>query len=217
MPKWRLGQVELRTGIINLALERTISRARLDKYLIEMNGDLDTSLELYEYNIRVSETFYTPLQNLEICLRNTIDECMSNTYGPDWFHNGVCGLTIDAQNEVLAAYQELGGEENVPPGSVIAELKFAFWVGLLAPKYDATLWRKALYRGFLKTGGKKRSDVHSRFNAIRRFRNRIAHHEPIFHKDLAMAHQEIIEAIGWMCNHTKAWTVHHSRVIAVLA
>lgn len=182
-----------------------------------MNGDLDASLNLYEYNIRASEAFYTPLQNLEICLRNTIDSCMSNTYGADWFHNGTCGLTMDAQNEVLAAYHNLGGDENLPPGAVIAELKFAFWVGLLAPKYDGTLWRKSLHRGFQKTGGKKRSDVHGRFNAIRRFRNRIAHHEPIFHKNLVLTHQEIIEAIGWMCGHTKAWTEHHSRVIAVLA
>lgn len=216
MPKGRLGQVKLRTEIINLALERTISRARLEKYLIEMKGDLDAALELYEYNIRVSEAFYTPLQNLEICLRNTIDQCMSGVYGADWFHNGVAGLTMDAQNEVLAAYQELGDQENTPPGAVIAELKFAFWVGLLAPKYDSTLWRKALYRGFQKTGGKRRSDVHGRFNAIRRFRNRIAHHEPIFNKDLRLAHDEIMEAIGWMCRDTKSWTEHHSRVIAVI-
>jgi Abi-like protein len=206
----------LRTEAINLSLVRTITEARLDKYLIEMKGDLDAALNLYEYNIAVSEAFYTPLQNLEICLRNTIDGCMRNVYGPDWFHNGNANLTIDAQNEVLAAYHDLGDNEDLPPGSIIAELKFSFWVGLLAQKYDATLWRKALYAGFNKTTGKKRSDVHGRFNAIRRFRNRVAHHEPIFHKDLPQVYGEIIEAIGWMCPHTKKWTEHHSRVFSVL-
>ena len=30
-------------------------------------------------------------------------------------------------------------------------------------------------------------------------------------------HEQIIEAIGWMCPHTAEWTAHHSRVVAVLA
>ena len=206
----------MRTIAINSALERTISKPRLDKYLIEKNGDLNSSITLYEFNIGISEAFYTPLQSVEVCLRNTIDRCMVDAYGTEWFHNGNAPLSYDAQNEILATYGHLGGQENVPAGSVVAELKFAFWVGLMGPRYDATLWRKALYKGFLTTTGKKRSDVHGRFNAIRRFRNRVAHHEPIFHKDLALAHREIIEAIGWMCRDTKNWTLHLSRVPTVL-
>lgn len=42
--------------------------------------------------------------------------------------------------------------------------------------YDQSLWRRSCYKAFLVFGGKKRSDVHGRLNAIRRFRNRIAHH-----------------------------------------
>jgi hypothetical protein len=68
-------------------------------------------------------------------------------------------------------------------GQMLAGLKFAFWVGLLGKHYDATIWRKAIYKAFLAHGGKPRSVVHSRLNAIRRLRNRIAHHEPIFQKD----------------------------------
>ena len=95
-------------------------------------------------------------------------------------------------------------------------LKFAFWVGLLSPQYDATLWRRALYRCFLHGGGKKRSLVHGRFNAIRRFRHRIAHHEPLFHRPVAQLHDELIEAIGWMCADTSTWARHHSRVADIL-
>jgi hypothetical protein len=61
----------------------------------------------------------------------------------------------------------------------------------------------------------KRADVHGRFNAVRRFRNRIAHPEPIFHRDVKQTHDEIIDAIGWMCRDTAAWTEHHSRFMAV--
>jgi hypothetical protein len=85
------------------------------------------------------------------------------------------------------------------PGKVIAELKFAFWVGLVGPQYDATIWRKCLYKAFRSVGGKRRKDIHSRLNALRRFRNRIAHHEPIFHKPIKVTHIEVIETVRWMC------------------
>ncbi|MGQ0484250.1 MAG: Abi family protein [Hyphomicrobiales bacterium] len=206
----------MRNAIINAALERTITRERLDKYLIETHGDLDAALALYERNTKLSEAFYTPLQCLEICLRNTLNTCMSNVYGKDWFRNGNAPLNHDAQIAILDAYREVSKPEPIPIGDVVAELKFSFWVGLMGPRYDATLWRKALYRGFQVTGCKKRSEVHGRFNALRRFRNRIAHHEPIFHRDLSADHDEIIEAIGWMCSDTKAWAAYHSRVPQVI-
>ena len=124
----------MRTGAINLSLEKTVSKSRLNRYLIEMAGDLDSALALYEYNLQVSEAFYASLQSLEICLRNTLDSCMVSTYGVDWLLSDTVGLSYDAQKEVLAAYRELGDDENLPSGAIIAQLKFAFWVGLLAPK-----------------------------------------------------------------------------------
>ncbi len=206
----------MRTAAINLSLQRTITTARLDRYLIEMQGDLDGALALYEYNLLVSESFYTVLQCLEVCLRNTLDECLSVTYGADWMTNSKAAFSFDAQNEILKSYQELGGNQNLPHGAIIAQLKFAFWVGLLGPRYDATLWRQSLHQGFKATTGKKRSDAHGRINAIRRFRNRVAHHEPIYHKDLTILHAEILEAISWMCKDTMAWAKHHSRVLSLL-
>ena len=206
----------MRTEIINIALVKTISNERLSKYLIEMNNDLDSSLALYEYNTRISEAFYIPLQSLEVCMRNILNKCMSETYGHNWFQGDVPELKYEQQNEIYDAYEELGGLENTPNGAVIAKLKFAFWVGLIAPHYDATLWRKSLHKGFRATTGKKRSEVHNRLNAIRRFRNRVAHHEPVFNKDLKTIHDEIIEAISWMCKDTSAWTKHMSRVPSII-
>jgi len=211
------GKLILRTEAINASLTRTISSVRLTRYLSENNDDLGKALNLYERNTRLSEAFYTPLQCLEVCLRNTVDIQMINAYGVDWFQNGCAPLSNDARRAIYEAYQEIKKDPPIPAGDVVAELKFSFWVGLLGPGYDATLWRKALYKGFQVGKGQKRSDVHRRLNALRRFRNRVAHHEPIFIRDLKATHDEIIEAIGWMCLDTKAWASHHSRVPQVLA
>jgi hypothetical protein len=203
----------LRNVLINESLEKTLSRERLDKYLVVSNQDLDEALKLYERNTRLSEAFYAPLQCLEICLRNSIHHVLTNDHDEEWFHGNKLPLTPDSLRMILDAREELRKDRRpIIPGQMVAELKFAFWVGLLGPHYDATIWRQSLYKAFLAKGGKPRSVVHGRFNAIRRLRNRIAHHEPIFQKPgLATAHDEVIEAISWMCRDTSAWAKHHSR------
>jgi hypothetical protein len=208
----------LRTVIINDALEKTLSRERLSKYLDATSQNLDAAIGLYETNTKISEAFYTPLQSLEICFRNSVHAHLANAYGVDWFRNGNPPLQDDSKRMIFDAIEELRRDRRrTDPGDVVAELKFAFWVGLMGPKYDATIWRKCIYKAFLAGGGKPRSTVHGRFNAIRRFRNRVAHHEPIFHKQLIGVHDEIIEAIRWMCKSTAAWSAHHSRVPEVVA
>lgn len=142
---------------------------------------------------------------------------MANVYGEDWLTNGSPPLNNEARGMIDDAVRKLTDGINAPlVGSIVAEVKFAFWVSLLAKVYDSTLWRKALYKSFQSGAGRPRSVVHGRFNMIRRFRNRVAHHEPIFHRDLAGLHDEIIEGIGWMCQDTSAWAKHHSRVAEVL-
>lgn len=207
----------LRTVIINESLEISLTRERLEKYLDENGQDLDASIELYEKNTRLSEAFYTPLQCVEICLRNKLNIELSATYGDLWYQNRNPPLNDDSLRMIFEAKEELTKSGRVSPGRVVAELKFAFWVGLLGPKYDASLWRKCLHRAFPACGGRPRKTIHSRFNAIRRFRNRVAHHEPIFHLSPIIRHQEIIEAIGWMCRNTSAWALHHSRLPIVAA
>jgi hypothetical protein len=208
----------LRTVLTNEALEMTLSRERLGKYLNETRQDLDAAISLYERNTRLAEAFYTPLQCVEICLRNQINAQLSNAYGDDWFRNNKPPFNNDSMRIIMDAVDELKKDgKGVSPGRVLAELKFAFWVGLMGPRYDSTIWREAIYKAFLAGGGRPRGAVHSRFNMIRRFRNRIAHHEPIFQKPLQQTHKEIIEAIGWMCRHTSAWASHHSRFDIVFA
>lgn len=191
----------MRTEEINQSLERTITRARLKKYLDATGDDLDAALALYEHNIRLAEALYTSFQGLEICLRNTLDFHMKAAYGSDWLASSTAPLNQDARNAISQATAEL---TNPTHDKIVAELKFSFWVSLLARRYDNSLWRKALHKAFRAKSGKKRSDVHSRMNALRRFRNRVAHHEPVFDKASQM-HSEALEAIEWMCLDTHKW------------
>ncbi len=207
----------MRNPTINASLEISLSAERLSKYLTASGGNLDAALALYERNTRLSESFYAPLQCMEICLRNCLNLKLQKAYGLDWFQNGKAPLLRDAIESILKAVTDLQQARTpITSGGIVAELSFGFWVALLADRYDATLWRQALHSTFRENGGPmKRKRVHGRFNALRRFRNRIAHHEPIFLNDLQNRHAEIIEATSWLCANTAAWTLHHSRFLVV--
>lgn len=197
------------------ALEQSISRERLGKYLVAASDDLSKALDLYEKNCRLSEAFYTPLQCLEVCFRNSLNAQLTNYYGTNWFRTGGPPLHADAEADINHALKELerNGTVTALPGAVVAELKLGFWVSLIAGRYDATLWRQCLHKAFSKPAKSRgRKHIHGRFNALRRFRNRVAHHEPIFHLDPAAKHAEIVEAIEWMCPTTAGWATTLSRV-----
>ena len=63
------------------------------------------------------------------------------------------------------------------------------------------LWQKLLKPCFpyMPRHLRTRKNVSVRFERIRRLRNRIFHHEPIWYwHDLANQHQDILEAIAWI-------------------
>lgn len=181
------------------------------------NGDLNNALTLYERNTKLSEAFYIPLQSMEICFRNTINDALCAKFDPEWFRPGKVQFDQDGVDTITEIVRQLNQTQiPVTTGAVVAEMNFGFWVSLLAPRYDTRLWRTCLYKIFVDPAQKlSRQTVHGRMNALRRFRNRVAHHEPIFHKDILGVHDEILGATAWMCPDTAAWAAHHSRVPTV--
>jgi len=65
------------------------------------------------------------------------------------------------------------------PGRVVAGLSFGFWRGLFDRKNE-DLWIRCLHRAF-PTGDGRRRSISAALSGLHPFRNRLAHHEPIFH------------------------------------
>ena len=62
-----------------------------------------------------------------------------------------------------------------------------------------------------------RADVERRMKGLHLLRNRIAHHEPIFRRDLARDHAQLLELIGWMCADSQTWAAAVSRTLQTIA
>ncbi|GAU86864.1 hypothetical protein BIWAKO_06812 [Bosea sp. BIWAKO-01] len=62
-----------------------------------------------------------------------------------------------------------------------------------------------------------RKSAHAPLDYLRTFRNRIAHHEPIFDRHLAADYTSLLQVANWISAEARDWISHHSRVRAMLA
>ena len=215
------------TDAIIDALETSLSPERLATYVAEAGGNREKAVRLYTWNTAVSAAFYGPLQGLEIALRNAVHRELSNRYGADWYDNPKAGLDGGTLSRVAAARADLK-RDSYPddPPHVVAALSFGFWVALLGPggrlpsggkaNYEMTLWRAGLFRAFPHAKVSRKA-AHRPLDYLRTFRNRIAHHEPIFDRHLARDYTSLMDVTGWISKDTQAWINHHSRVPVLLA
>lgn len=202
------------------ALESNLSAERLARYLNDADGDQVAAMALYEWNVAISEAFYSPLQHLEVVLRNALGNALRAQYGADWYlQNGVPPLMYPLPDMLAKARGELT-KRGIPleHGRILAELNFGFWGGLLSSRYETTLWRPVFFRAFgNRPAGFKRKTVHDPIERLRRLRNRIAHHEPIHDRNLAADYAEIMQVVGWISPYMATWIDETSNVTATLA
>ena len=90
----------------------------------------------------------------------------------------------------------------MPTGKVIAELMFGFWLNLTDRRVEHTLWVPFLHKAFLPRTPPRRAAFNNLLEKLRQLRNRVAHHEPIFHMDLVEAHRILREVAGLLCPAT---------------
>jgi hypothetical protein len=204
-------------------IERIFSPDRLAPYLRKHDNNFDKAIEHYKANIEVSETFYPLLAILEVGLRNQMDYQLKRKFNTDsWFDNNdfikiVSRFQIDritdARNSILRE------KKIVTSGKVISELSFGFWTSLLDSKFERTLWKK-LRLSFpnCPKAIRQRKTMSSKFNGIRKLRNRIFHHEPVtWNIDVIRNYRdEIIEAIDWIDKGLLDWSNDIIRIDEVI-
>lgn len=62
-----------------------------------------------------------------------------------------------------------------------------------------------------------RKSVHTSLDYLRTFRDRTAHHKPIFDRHLKADYASLQHIAGWISPETQTWINHHSRVPELLA
>ena len=202
-PKWFV--FEMQDDFLS-SLKRGLSGVRFGAYKRFADERDEEALARYVWNIALCEALYPSMHCLEVALRNTLHhEAASYFRTEKWLDpdHPSCVLSEREQRKVRGAKRELQRRGRPPvPDRVVAELTFGFWTSLLSREYEQRFLIRIIKPAFpdLPKPIRTRRTLAGRFNEIRRFRNRIFHHEPIWKRgSLVLDHQSILEAIGWIC------------------
>lgn len=196
------------------ALPKIISSPRFRTYLSATGGQRTKALKLYHWNLKVSSAFIIPLQICEVASRNGVVLALEHQYGQDWHNSERFLISLHNPKKVYSPKKDIMGtkanlikKRSLTAGKVVADLKFAFWESMLTARHDNRLWIPYFNLAFPHasnppTGRKRANEALER---VRRLRNRIAHHEPIFHRDLTTDYNTILCLIGWRDPVARQW------------
>lgn len=163
------------------ALEVTLSAGRLHLYRKYADNDDVEALKLYCWNTCLSQVFYWPLHAFEVSLRNAMADRMYDEYGDDWYERIDSFKRGRGNNEevehVDKAKRKLD-QDGLAYGhdNIVAAISMGFWEGLLKVEYEEKLW-KPLFSAIFPID---RSEAFRKVNQMKRLRNNVAHHEPVF-------------------------------------
>ncbi|NOT77575.1 MAG: hypothetical protein HOP07_01080 [Bacteriovoracaceae bacterium] len=185
----------------------SLTADRLEKF--RKNGPLTYSdhetIQRYFYNIEISSEINKAIHILEVVLRNQISkEWNAFLVVTNWpmSKQGIAlgGKYQTMHDKIDQAVARIGG--SAKNGQVIAELSLGFWIHLFDSKFDVkniklikgifpyrSEWNKALTVEI--------KNIRIDLGTIANLRNRIAHHEPIFHqRDLNQKYDLILRYIS---------------------
>ncbi len=200
---------------------RTISQPRFDAYLSYCDDDWEKALLLYQWNIQISAAFLLPLHFFEISARNAVSEVLERVYTPQWPWDSSFYCSLPGGQGSPRSNLRSTRREQSTTGQVIANLKLFFWEKMFTSRHDTRLWKDNIMFAFPNAESglsyqQVRSEIYAKISSVRRLRNRIAHHEPIFQRDLLEDYNNILNLIEWRDDVVANWVEELQSVTKLL-
>ncbi len=203
------------------AVKTALSSARMSTYEVA-SCDSSLALELYAWNAQVSGALLTPLHICEVVIRNAVSDVLESLYGEKWPWSAGFEQSLPDPRGYSPKRDLQNARRSVrTTGKVIPELKFVFWQKMFTSRYDSRLWNAHLIQEFPNLTpttpiNKLRRDIYNELEQIRKLRNRIAHHEPIFNRNLIDDFQNITDLINSRCKITATWMIENQQALTII-
>lgn len=203
------------------AILRAVHDDRIDRFLPAAAGSREDAFVLYLWNCALCEAFYLPLHFAEISVRNAINGHLISRFGELWFENRAVIGSMDPKRQ--QEFQDLLKSEQSRHGDamtchhLVSELSFGFWQHLLTKRFRRVVWAKGIKEAFPNLPNSVDIQaVHDRIEIIRKWRNRIAHHKPVFDRGPTARYQDTVQLISWVCHDVADWVTAASNVTAAI-
>jgi len=196
--------------------ELHFSKPRVNRYYYTAGSSRKKAIRMYKQNLLVAQSIHPIIGVFEVVLRNSIYNAISNYFQDEnWIMNQKEGFMSDKalvfrnnpskipkrndllKREVLKAEQKLKikylktSSISITPGNIIAEQSFSFWTNFFEAHHFKILKGKPIQIFSNLPRGVGRKEIFQKLNAIRQFRNRINHNEPICFVDNKFSYSEI--------------------------
>lgn len=184
-----------------------LSEPRLMTYLMPCGGDLQKAMELYRWNMSLSQAVLHDVALFEVALRNAYDRCLNERWGGDWLRDDESPVRrpimrtnrrgqVRDQNWInRKAIDKLaaGGRTH---DWIVSNLTLGFWVHMTDRSHERDLWIPFLHHVWGR--GANRADVAGMVDTVNKVRNRAVHHEHLF--DLTGSGYSVVRAGEIMAN-----------------
>lgn len=162
-------------------LEQWVSRERLTRY----RDAREHTTDLYLWNAELAAAYFEIIGHAEVLLRNVFHTRLA-PHSPQgrWYDDPKYPFASQAKRDVRTAIAR-ATKDHQPEhsGKVVAELSFGFWRFLLGNRYKTTIW-PTVAPGFsgVPRHERDRGQLEQAAARVNGLRNRVAHHEPVFHR-----------------------------------
>jgi len=202
------------------AIRVTISQSRFATYLIASGHNEIRALRLYLWNAQLGEAFHTPIQAVEVGLRNSVNNALAKEFTHNWWECADLFQLLDEERKgdlstVFRRIRNRGLE--LCTDQVVAGLSLGFWVGMLDGRYNPAIWSRHLRVSFPHLPiGRARQSLSVEASKVARLRNRISHHEPLIARNISEDFATVMRLLEWICPSKTAWVRPYCRVPLVL-
>ncbi|QIX48227.1 hypothetical protein HFP48_00630 [Rhodococcus sp. DMU1] len=223
------------------AIEKCLSPGRVGSYhppLVTCSHNevpLQAALRLYRWNAEIAAALWPVMHIFEVTVRNAVSDAVAHVHGPNWthdasFHTKLRPAPRDRHTNKVVGYGarddlQKQSRSHPTPGKVIPELKMAFWERMFTQSHDADFWNPYLFIAFPNLDSTQPVRVHrnalrTRFERVRKIRNRMGHHESISDAtrfDLPQCFTGMMEVLSWRSSEIHAWVADFETVQDVLS
>lgn len=191
------------------AIQAALSAPRISTYLAAAGGDTGLALELYGWNARVSAALMLPTHFAEVTTRNAVSDALTTVYGARWPWDPTFETSLPSPTHGYSPRRDLRltRARESTTGKVIAELKFVFWQKMFTARHDGRVWNQQILTLFPHAAstpaGNLRQRIYDDLEVFRLLRNRMAHHEPIFARNLTSDLAKMLDLIALRSAETR--------------
>ena len=208
------------------AIRQALSPARLTSFdaAATLHGaSSNDAVDLYEWNAELASSLLLPLHYFEVVLRNAVHDALTQAYRETWPWDARFVNSVPLNH---GHYLPRGDIQGVrawcsSTGKVIPELKFVFWEHMLTRRYDAAIWSAqftAVFPGAPVPNGISAAarSIAADVRNVRSIRNRVAHHEPIYFRNITEVMESIERVTAYRGTDVGDWVKQAHRVNIIL-